>query len=674
MQTANPVKEVKHLGMVGEQLAAFLNNNPSPCCYGPETHRARPADNDEQKFILSSPPFHKPMSDCQKKATSLKHMNSQIPNRCNSHWAGRLGRLARMGLRAGIAAFTLLVLGAPGSSHASTAWGSINNFDVVNDTGRECHGFEIEIEDIHSSDITYTYDWNHYGTPRIIEDNSNPSRPRVIVRYESARTNGGWAAYTAIPSGPIVPTDGHRFTNPSINMGGEHFGVGYRTATTNIAYFWLVDDGTGNLVRGPAVMVATPTFTYFPAQVGAPAQVQAVIEPPPEPPVKEFGVPTWVKEIRTTTHNNREVKLRDLVTDDPDDPGDRDWRNGEPDEVEIEWQLLQREFKKVDGGARGKLAGAPEDLPHGDEVITRRYEFYEYVGPLDDESGEAKADRVGPDGIHGIGVKPINGVDVDLSTVEVVGEYLGAQMSAFDVAAPAGLIEHLQDGIAGEPYPARTIVIAGATPFVSTNWGNLPAGMSFDPVSGAVSGTPATAGVYQFTVEAQADGAPVMRRTYTLTIAEDAAAADALPPRSTVDTIASPLNGGVTTGDGVYTNGTIATVTATPADSFAFLTWSENGKVVSRSPSYTFTNAVHRSLVASFVALPRLSVFAPEGGPLTLAWPTNFSGFLLQQSSSLTAADWAPVTNVSSVHGSAFRVTVPEPAGNRFFRLLMRNN
>jgi hypothetical protein len=91
-----------------------------------------------------------------------------------------------------------------------------------NDTGVECHGFEIELEDIHSSDISYTYNWNHYGVPRIIEDNVAPLRPRIRVRYESAkRADGSWAAYTAIPSGPIAATDGHRFTDPSSSPTGQ---------------------------------------------------------------------------------------------------------------------------------------------------------------------------------------------------------------------------------------------------------------------------------------------------------------------------------------------------------------------------------------------------------------------------------------------------------------------
>src|SRR4051812_692694 len=164
----------------------------------------------------------------------------------------------------GALALSVLALSA-NISRASVAYGTINNFDTVNDTGVECHGFEIELEDIHSQDITYTYNWNHYGTPKISEDNSNPLHSKVRIRYESGKTtNGTWAAYTAIPSGPIAPTDGHRFTDPSVNFGGEHFGAGYSAPATNIIYHWLIDDGAGQLIRGPAVNVATPTFIYFP--------------------------------------------------------------------------------------------------------------------------------------------------------------------------------------------------------------------------------------------------------------------------------------------------------------------------------------------------------------------------------------------------------------------------
>ena len=131
--------------------------------------------------------------------------------------------------RAAVAASCLFALNF-NAARASIAYGSINNFDTVNDTSNVCHGFEIELDDIHSTDITYTYDYNHYGTPKITS-----SRPVIrsacipmcwCVIERSGRTPAG--RLTRPSRRTIPPTQGHPFTNPSLNFGGEHFGVGYR--------------------------------------------------------------------------------------------------------------------------------------------------------------------------------------------------------------------------------------------------------------------------------------------------------------------------------------------------------------------------------------------------------------------------------------------------------------
>lgn len=415
----------------------------------------------------------------------------------------------------------LLCIGG-GQLARAEGYGSLNNFDAVNDNGTPTHGFEIEIEDAVSTDISYTYDYNHYGTPKISQDDSIPGHPKVRVRYDSGKNpDGSWAAYTAVPPTPLLPTDGHQFTNPSVNIGGEHFGVGFVRQIGAVSYHWLIDDGSGNLIHGTALQIATPTFTYMP-QPAAPPVVQAVIAPPPEVPVLEFGAPSWVKEIRTSSHNNQRVALDDLVSDDPDDPSDNNWTNGEPDEVEVEWQLLQREFNKPDGGANGELQGAPEELPGGDEVITRRYEFFAYIGPIDNETGEAMADSVGPDDLHGVGTKNINGVDVDLSTVEVVGAYIGAQMAGYDAGGQLGLIENLQEGNANEAYIDRRVVIAGVPPITTELTGDLPAGMTFDPVEGILSGTPTAPGNFSFSVHSTDSAGGNITKNYSLAIAGEA--------------------------------------------------------------------------------------------------------------------------------------------------------
>ena len=167
--------------------------------------------------------------------------------------------------RSAILLALVLLASGPGSAGATTVIGDLNNFDTLNDTGQVCYGFEIEIDDIHSTDITYTFDWNHYGAPKIREDNTDPAHPKVFVRYESTKdSSGNWGANgsftnTAIPT--ITPPAGHTCTDTSVNEGCEHFGVGYYGTPTAIKYNWLVDGGAGTLVYfGSPVSVATPTL------------------------------------------------------------------------------------------------------------------------------------------------------------------------------------------------------------------------------------------------------------------------------------------------------------------------------------------------------------------------------------------------------------------------------
>ena len=403
---------------------------------------------------------------------------------------------------------------------ASTAYGDLNNFDVFNDTGQSCHGFEIELDDIRSTDVTYTYDYNHYGTPTISEDNSDPAHPKVFIRYAARYVSGAFSAFTAVPSTVPSPTNGHMCTDPSVNFGCEHFGVGYYGTPSVVKYNWLVEDALlpGTLIRGPAVNVATPSWTYYPPAAGQVAQVQAVIlaPPPPPAPVYEFGDATWVKAIVTTSHNNGPVELKDLVSDDPDDPSDENWTNGEPDEVEVEFHILQTEFSNPDG-ANNELAGGQEDLPNGDEVVTRRYEFYKYSGPLDPESNEAQCDNYPQIADP---ADPSYKAECDPAVVNVLGDYIGSQMAGFNVEAVLGLIDHVADGDLNMPYTPRTVVVGGNTPYVTqVTAGALPADLTIDSATGVLSGTPTTAGVFSFTITATDADMAQVAKSYTMNVA-----------------------------------------------------------------------------------------------------------------------------------------------------------
>ena len=570
-----------------------------------------------------------------------------------------------------LAVLSCLVL-ASGAARASQAYGTVNNFDTVNDNGVQAHGFEIELDDCRSSDISYTYDYNHYGTPKITEFTSTDAtglHTNVFVDYQAVWTNTGWSAYTAVPAGPIPPTLGHQFTNPGTNFGGEHFGVGYRTNPSKVLYFWMVDGGGHYLTRGGQVNVTTPVFTYTPPAAGVAAVAAAVI-PAPVPVVPlpyEFSDASWVKVITTTSQTNTEIKIGDLMSVDPNNPDGKDWRNGQTNvQVETEWQLLQIDYLSSDynptngiGGPNGKLAGANHNLGKSDDVVTYRYEYYAYVGPYDvtePPTHEALCQMPGADGIHGTGT---------YSNTVVVGKFLGAQMSSMAGAPPIGLIDHLPDGEVGVTYPTRSLVIASDTNFVATTNGTLPSGLAFDAVNGRVYGTPSETGNFLITVTVTASNNPVLKKNYPFMIS-----AGVVPtPHSSVDTLASPLTGGAAAGDGVYTNGTTATVIATANPGYGFANWTDNGTVVSTSPNYTFTNIVNRSLVANFG--PSLMHWSSAPHTFVIAWLTNFNNCVLQQNSDLRSTNWSGVTNAVYGAGANWQVSLPTTNGTRFFRLLL---
>ena len=448
----------------------------------------------------------------------------------------------------------LLVLSP--TAQSSTAYGALSNFDAVNDTGQIAYGFEIEIDGIHSTAVGGTYSWNHYGVPKIREDNSN-ANPKVFIRYEATSPSGFTTGFTNVPTGAIAPTSGHSCTNPAVNDGCEHFGVGvYSAGATAYKYNWLVKDATGKVVLGPAVNVGAPVYAYRPpvfiqapviipnpvpnlppivqqpAVVEFAAQVVAAIPAPvvpiPQSDKKRFGEPSWVKVIKTKTHNDNVLALEELVGEDKDDDDHPDWTNGEPDEVESEWYLLQTNNKDKD--KKAELAGKADDMDDGRKIVTRRYEFYEYVGPaetIDVENGEAMCDAVQTDPIQGIvgnGIDTVGvtqndpdnlsetkTINVDCSQFQLVGAYRGAQMGEFNAIAPLSLINDIQSGNVRQAFPQRSVVFGGNTPYKTTLVvGKLPDGLRIDSATGVLSGVPAKVGIFNFTVEAtDTDGSVV---------------------------------------------------------------------------------------------------------------------------------------------------------------------
>jgi uncharacterized repeat protein (TIGR02543 family) len=269
------------------------------------------------------------------------------------------------------------------------------------------------------------------------------------------------------------------------------------------------------------------------------------------------------------------------------------------------------------------------------------------------------ADAVAADGIHGALASvtyadhfdPATGewvtVTVDTRPLEIVGEFFGAQMAGFDVNGQLGLIDHLQDGELGQPYVDRTVVIAGPTAFDATTTGALPGGMSLDPVSGVLSGTPTESGLFTFEVSAADLNHVVVKKTYTLAIADNGA----LPPSSKIVTNPSPIIGGSTSGSGTFANGANVTVTAMPNAGYHFVNWTENGAQVSASASYAFTAAGDRTLVANFAAVVQNFSVSTSAAPANLGSTSGNGAFANGASVTVTATPNANATFVSWTEG-----------------------
>ncbi|MCA9234834.1 MAG: PEP-CTERM sorting domain-containing protein [Planctomycetales bacterium] len=301
-----------------------------------------------------------------------------------------------------------------------TSIGSLSNFDVVNDTGGTCEGFEIELEGVHSSDVSSTFGapYNRFGDP-VKEDTPTG----VIVRW-SAKWDPNTSSYdTATPLAPAgISPGGHDCylggpIGDYLNSGCEHFGISLRASQTATTYRWLVADpnNPGSLIGGAGVPLPAPLFSQPAPQPGVPpAPVQAMIEAPREPgDQREFGDAYWAKLIKTHVNSQDDLELDDLFVGDPNDPNVMGMFNPEDEDepAEIEWFLIQDRLNGQPGeNELGQELAAGAD----DKGVAFRFEFFNYTGPFDAENHEAL-----PDG--------------DIPLPEELGSYIGAQMAGVNL-------------------------------------------------------------------------------------------------------------------------------------------------------------------------------------------------------------------------------------------------
>ncbi len=425
-------------------------------------------------------------------------------------------------------------------------YGSIGNFDVINDTGKDSHGFEIEYEGLKSTDIGYTWTYSRYGNPTLVEVPATTTTPlKTIVRYVSSydSATGQWTATTNAAGFPWMVTGAHQCTSPTATDGCEHFVNGMFTSNVypkSVTYHWLVESNPGALVRGdsstPPPAINIPAFQAVVVQpapinnvVQAPVvQVVAVMPAPPEPANAQWGTPHWMKVIKTTIHNANPVNAALLINEDKNGDGIPDWQNGEPAQVESEWYLVQTEPAGAKVGAKGAHQGAVEKVKLN-EKVTRKYEFYKYTGKalsFDGETHEAMCDAVSPDNIHGsqtsVSITDYmgNSYNYNCSTDAIIGDYIGANMVGFELAAPLTAIEVIDNGQIGKQYVARSVVSGGNTPYTVTTDGIFPLGLTIDPVTGILTGSPTESGIFTFNVNATDADGKAITKAYTISITD----------------------------------------------------------------------------------------------------------------------------------------------------------
>ncbi|HYY93822.1 MAG TPA: hypothetical protein VE713_04845, partial [Pyrinomonadaceae bacterium] len=135
------------------------------------------------------------------------------------------------------------------SAHAQTAtiFGSLSNFDVVNDSGHDAHGFEIQLEGLQPGDVFYTFSAQRYGSPQVV-----PYSTGVYLRYTSAYDAAAQQfLHTTVAHAAGTPFAGSCYSwGANYDAAGcEHFGAALHATPTKTTYRWLIEDpvspGTG---------------------------------------------------------------------------------------------------------------------------------------------------------------------------------------------------------------------------------------------------------------------------------------------------------------------------------------------------------------------------------------------------------------------------------------------
>ena len=501
----------------------------------------------------------------------------------------------------------LALMAAPLALQAQTVtmYGALSNFDVINDTGEQAHGFEIEIHGITSVGGTFT--WNRYGASQI-----TPFADGVYVRYLSPwdAASQQFVIGTPIAVHPTA-TNGHQCVlgTPGYDASGcEHFGVWTYANPTQVIYRWLVADpaNPGQLkTSGSLVAIPAPIWTVQPPlQPADPVVIAAQVDPPvPPPPAKLFGPAQWMKTFKT--ENARQVGLDELVADNPVVPEDLAHQ-------ETAWELMQ---SQIGDGGNGKHKQKRGALGGGSHAVVRRFEFYKYAGAVDPVTGQALC----ADGL------------CNAPADNEIGDFIGAQNGAMNLNVPAQYsVTVTVDGDGSVSSSDRVILCPAACTMAALPHATVT--LTAKAGKGAFSGwTGACAGqglVCTITVDSDAPTTATFLTSYKLVAKTSGQGTVTANPTGTS-----------------FVQGTVVTLTATPDAGTSFSGWT--GACSGTAPTCTVTINADTTVTANFgaVAAP------PAPASYRLVMKTNGSGSVSSNPSGSTFGAGTSVT-VTAVPGA----------------------
>ncbi|MEZ5421443.1 MAG: hypothetical protein R2708_29460, partial [Vicinamibacterales bacterium] len=289
---------------------------------------------------------------------------------------------ARRHARWGLALAALLCAPAAGRAQSAIIYGALSNFDISNDTGQVCHGFEIELEGVTPDQVRGAFSSNRYGMPQFV-----PTATGTAVRYSAAYDagSGTWSTRTIQHTVPWFSGQCYQWVPATYQDGGcEHFGTYTVGNPTRVTSRWLCENDTPGSLTPVDPPTAVPYASYYvapAARAADPPQLVAEVEAPEPAEAPElYGDAQWIRTFMMELP--RELSLEELMADNPD---------AVPmnlNQLESDYQVIQDEPASGSNGNRRQKRNSGSIEPTTRAVV-RRIETWSFTGNYDPVTHEA---------------------------------------------------------------------------------------------------------------------------------------------------------------------------------------------------------------------------------------------------------------------------------------------